>query len=362
MKIIHLISSPASGGAEIYVKDLAISMATEGHDVHIIFLCRAAEIGRDLNFEKKFLSELTENNISFSFIGNSARKNPMLGIYKTRKIIKKIKPSIIHCHLYYAAIFCLFSAPRNSNLIYTHHNILIGAPSAIYKLLDIRFKIYVGICDACTKMLLKLTRRTVVRIDNAVNTLKLKPLIKEKNKQGAVKIISVGRLTEAKNYPLLLNAVSKIKHLDFTLEIAGEGPDKVKIQELLRNLGLQEKVKLLGAVSDIPERLAAADIFAMSSSWEGLPVSLIEATLSGLPVIVTNVGGCAEVVEHCKNGFSVPPDDITNYSTILTRLIESKKLRLDLSNNAINLSGIYRIENAAKEHLKLYKNTAIRDH
>ncbi len=352
MNIIHCISAAAAGGAEIYVKDLAIAMVRKGHNVHICFLSHAYEVGRDAEFEKKFLDDLTSNNISFSFIGNKARKNPFYGFMKLRGVVKGFKADVLHCHLYYMAIFSL--GIIGVKVFYTHHNIKLNAHPLMYKLLNLRVNTYIGICLNCTKLLKSVTNKNVVRIDNAVNENKIIRQPAQLVKSKPVKVIMVGGLAEQKNYLLMLNAVTYLNDLDFQVIIAGEGPLKELIIEEIHKLNISNKVTLIGNCNDVPELLAGGDIFAMSSLWEGLPISLLEATLTGLPVIVTNVGGCSEVVHNCYNGVVVDELNPTSYARGLRKLIELNAHREFYSNNAINFSARYTISYSLNKHLDLY--------
>lgn len=354
MKILHIISSPSAGGAEVYVKDLSINMVSKGNEVFILFLNSASDIGRDQEYEKKFLLDLKKNGINYDFIGYKARKNIFFGIKRIRKLTAIIKPDLIHCHLYYAAVYALFT--KKYKIIYTHHNIKLGAPKFLYKIFDTRINAYIGICYSCQNMLKKITKKPVIKINNAVDIKKINKKIDNINKT-SVKIIFVGRLSKQKNIDLLLKALKETNNKGVTLEIAGEGPEKEKLQKLVKELSLVDTVKFLGNQSDIPKLLSNSDIFAMSSSYEGLPIALIEATLTGLPCIVTNVGGCAEIIHQAMNGIVI--DDNNNpkeYAEGLKRLIDSKELRKQLSINALHYSKKYEINTATKQHLDTYKN------
>lgn len=357
MRIMHIISSPSAGGAEIYVKDLAIAMAEKKHDIRILFLNKASDIGRDTEFEKKFLARLTEKGISYDFIGYRARKNPFFGIYRTCQIARSFQPDIIHCHLYYAAVFALFT--HGAKLIYTHHSIHLRTSAFIYKLLDLRMATYIGICDACDRMLQKITRKPVVHIDNAVEQHRMLPRAsRQRLDRAAPTILVVGRLSKEKNLSLLLQALVQLNDLQFKVNVAGEGPERTNLEQQVKQLGLTEKVRFMGNVDNVPALMSGADIYAMCSTWEGLPIALIEATLTGLPLIVTNVGGCPEVVHHVGNGIVVNELTPTAYASGLRSLIESRALRNRLSDNALNNSERYRLSTSVNAHLALYGRLA----
>lgn len=352
MKVIHITSSPAAGGAEIYVKDLSIGMAKRGCDVTVLFVSRAKEINRSETFEAEYLSELANNGIGYSFIGNSCKKNVIKGIFKTSRLINKIKPDIIHSHLYFGAVFSLFS--HQGKKVYTHHNIKLRASKYIYKLLDFGVSKYIGICDACTIMLKECTNKDVIKINNGVDQARV--LIKsEYFNNEVVGILMVGRLTEQKNYRLIIESLVGIDSKRIHLNIAGEGPERESLEKYAIKLGVSEMITFLGNCSNINELMRDADIFAMSSAWEGLPISLIEATLAGLPVIVTDVGGCQEVIDNVGNGVVVKNVQVDEYRKTLKNIINSYELRVKYHKNAIANSGIYTIDSAVENHIKVYR-------
>lgn len=351
MRITHFISSPASGGAEVYVKDLSIAKANLGHSVHILFLSNASEIGRDKLYEENFLSELDAADVTYSFIGNSARRNPLMGIIKLREHIKDFSPDVLHCHLYYALLFSFFN--KKIKVVYTHHNINLKLPSIFYKLFDFRVSAYVGICQACTDLISRVSNNPVYTINNAVAEERIIPK-KEYMYTETPKILMVGHLSKQKNYELLFEIIKLMKDKNFVVSIAGEGPEFERFKSVIEERELGSKVKLLGNVSDVPSLMNQADIFAMTSSWEGLPIALIEATLTGLPTIVTNVGGCAEVSHQCLNGFVIENLSPKDYAEKLSILLGSFELRQELSKNALLYSDNYKLHNCVDKHISLY--------
>ena len=351
MKIVHITSAPAAGGAEIYVKDLSIGMAKKGHHVTILFISHAEEIQRSVDFEENYLRELRENDINYLFIGNSCKKNVFKGVFVTTRIINKLKPDVIHSHLYYGAIFSLLSV--SGKKIYTHHNIKLKASKYIYKILDLGGCSYIGICQACTDLLKKCTKKDVIKINNGVDTRRL--FIKENySKREIVNVLMAGRLTEQKNYKLILKAISGLQDKSFHLYIAGEGEERDELEKYSMQLGISGIVTFLGNRKDVNQLMYDADVFAMCSSWEGLPISLIEATLTGLPLIVTDVGGCREIVESVGNGIIVKNLEINEYREALNRIITSYRLRHEFHNNAVRYGEMYTIDFTVNSHIDVY--------
>lgn len=354
MRILQIISSPSAGGAEMYVKDLCINLAKNNYDVFILFVSHASEINCSEEFELKYINELIKHNVKFDFIGNFSKKNPFIGILKVKDIVRSFSPDIIHSHLYYGALFSLFISKKIK--IYTHHNIRLRASKHIYKLLDLGISCYIGICDACTVLLKKHTCKEVVKINNGVDLSRIKYAFLDKEDiSSRVDIFMAGRLVEQKNYKLIFDSLILLKDLNFHLTIAGEGPERDYLEDYVKHIGMQEKVTFLGNCSNVNEIMRKMDIFAMCSAWEGLPIALIEATLTGLPVIVTNVGGCAEIVNTAKNGFIVEDLNVDSYHKALRHMISSSELRKKFHQNALNNSISYTIDDCVKNHIELYK-------
>jgi glycosyltransferase involved in cell wall biosynthesis len=146
--------------------------------------------------------------------------------------------------------------------------------------------------------------------------------------EAAVVVLAVSRLVWHKGYPELARAMAALP--DAELWVAGErlasdrGPD---MAALLRGAGLGERLRLLGYREDVPAVLAAADIFVLPSRFEGLPMSVIEAMLTGLPVVAAAVRGPAEQVVAEETGLLVPPGDAAALAGALGRLVADPALR-----------------------------------
>jgi glycosyltransferase involved in cell wall biosynthesis len=140
--------------------------------------------------------------------------------------------------------------------------------------------------------------------------------------------ITVGRLSRQKGYAHLLEALALMPVASRPLMlIVGDGPDRPELELRVSALGLEQDIQFLGHRRDVPALLAAADVFVLSSLWEGLPLALLEAMAAGLPAVVTAVGGNPEVVEDGTSGLLVPPGDEQAFSTALSHLLEDSSRR-----------------------------------
>jgi len=355
MNILHVISVPASGGAEVYVKDLAKYLAQQ-HNVHVAFLSSAIDAGRSTVYEKEFLRDLELSGVKTYIIGNETRKKPWLGALRVRKYVKKHNIEIMHAHLAYGI---LFSALSKIPVVYTHHTIEQRWNAKIYSVFNVLVDEYVGISKICAAALSEYTGKNVNTISNAVTLDKFEGYVRARLPRESVNIVMVGRLAAAKDYLNMLRALTLLDESirqQISVSIAGEGEKEYKdnLVSYIKKHSLQNVVHLVGLISNIPQFLYGADLFVMSSSHEGLPIALTEAVISGLPCIVTDVGGCSEIIEHSNNGIVVEPHSSQALANAITKLVIDKSLIKQMSQNALDSAENYSISKAAKLHYNLY--------
>lgn len=174
-----------------------------------------------------------------------------------------------------------------------------------------------------------------------------------------VVVAFIGRRTLDKGYFDLLMAagIVRAKGIDIRIVTAGETSSEAQlhIEQAVREAGLGSAVCDLGVRRDIPEILAAADIFALPSHAEGLPISLLEALAAGLPVIATRVGGISEIVEDGREGFLIAPGEVDVLSDRLLRLATDASLRETMSDHARARSNGFGIEETAGAYLEIFE-------
>ena len=152
---------------------------------------------------------------------------------------------------------------------------------------------------------------------------------------GPMRLLCVGRLTPAKGQVLLLQACAELRNreLAFHLTLVGDGPDRARLNDNVRRLGLQEWVTFTGSLNqyEVRAKLARADIFVLPSLAEGIPVVLMEAMACGLPCVSCPVNGIPELIQHEHSGLLATPGDVATLTEQLQRLIEDDALRLRLA-------------------------------
>lgn len=141
--------------------------------------------------------------------------------------------------------------------------------------------------------------------------------------------ITVANLRREKDYPNLLLAAKQALDGNPLLHVlaVGQGPLEEEVRRIHDDLGLGDRVQLLGYRTDVKDLLQAADVFILASAFEGLPVSIMEAMAAGLPVVATAVGGVPEAVSDRVTGLLVSPRDSTAFASALLTLAADPELR-----------------------------------
>lgn len=160
-------------------------------------------------------------------------------------------------------------------------------------------------------------------------------------------ILCIGELNRNKNHKVIIEAVSKIQDPNVKCIICGAGELKESLRTMITELGLADRVFLAGYRTDIPQLLAAADIFAFPSYHEGLPVSVMEAMASGLPVVCSRIRGNTDLIKDGEGGFLCSPESAEQFREAIERLLKDRKLREKMS--AVNKKTVMEYDAAEVE-------------
>jgi glycosyltransferase involved in cell wall biosynthesis len=171
-------------------------------------------------------------------------------------------------------------------------------------------------------------------------------------------VVSVGRCHPVKDQAMLLHAFAWVARArpDVDLLIAGDGPLRTDLEMLAGRLGVEGRVRFLGVRPDVPDILQAADVFALTSVSEAASLTLLEAMASGLPVVVTAVGGNPEIVREGREGFLVPRGDAPAAAAALLRLLDDPAVAIALGNaGRARVADRYRLEQTVASYGRLYR-------
>lgn len=166
-------------------------------------------------------------------------------------------------------------------------------------------------------------------------------------------IISAGRFSKEKCFNNLLPQVAKLvkqKHPDWQWHIYGDGELMEETSQKIKELGLEDFLILKGKVTDLEQRYKDYSMYVMTSSREGMPLVLLEAKASGLPIVTFDVKtGPKEIVNDEKDGLLIPDMDVNKMADAICRLIENPDLREQMSNHALSTVGTFSKETILKQ-------------
>jgi glycosyltransferase involved in cell wall biosynthesis len=145
-------------------------------------------------------------------------------------------------------------------------------------------------------------------------------------------VLTCARLDEQKGHRVLLRAAAQLPGVSFAF--AGEGPERAALEALAAELGVADRVSFLGYREDIPALLAACDVFALPSLYEGSSLAVLEAMAAGRAVVSSAIGGTEELIEDGRSGFLVRPGDVKGLRRALAGAVEDEKLRTALAGSA----------------------------
>lgn len=151
--------------------------------------------------------------------------------------------------------------------------------------------------------------------------------------QGAFLLLSAGEINKNKNQEVIIRALAKLNNPNIYYVIAGKGPNTECLNNLIHTLGLEKQVMLLGFRSDIIALCHTADIFCFPSKREGLGKASLEAMISGLPIITSNVHGINDYSKHGVTGFKTDPRDVNGFAKYINQLYENPELRAQMREN-----------------------------
>ncbi|WP_150291992.1 glycosyltransferase family 4 protein [Sphingobium estronivorans] len=354
MRICSIITSFTSGGAEMLVCNLAEAFAGAGHEAAVFALSDAAQVGNAAETEAMMMARVRQSGARALSLGQAHRNNWIGGALALRRALRSIRPDVIHAHTARALPLIALAMP-GVPVVLTHHNSRLSFPAAAFHAFNPIVHAYVAISEQCESLLSGHARKPIHRIMNAANARFQAPEPRRKAAQHPL-ILAVGTISEQKDYRTLLQAARPITEAlaahgrTVRICIAGGGP----MLDRLKTEAAGEPVELLGARGDVDALMRQADLFVNCSLWEGFPIALIEAAMSGLPIVATQVAGNREMVVPGFNGELVPPSDPAALARAIVAMLADDDRYAILSAGALQTARHFSIDNCAAAHLALY--------
>lgn len=344
IKILQVIASTSMGGAPEVVRLIAAHFDRKAFEMEVA----SSNDGPHFESIKQLGCRMHQVNIE-----GRSRLNPSPA-FQLKKLFKDGKYDVIHLHGTRAGFWgAMASRGLAIPIIYTEHTFAFSAGRNFFssKFFE-KVERYIGHHvqrlvalsseDATLAKDLKLApQENIVIIKNGVEfdrfncrieAAKTHQLRRELGIPDNSNVVgTVGRITYQKNPERFLDIVNMLtaKHPDIVFLWIGDGELKQNMAALIKNRKMTNVI-ITGFRNDIPELLRLMDVFLLTSRWEGLPLSVIEAMGSGLPVVATDIRGVRELVAHWESGFLYAPSDTEKASEYLSKLLKDRNLRKKL--------------------------------
>lgn len=304
-------------------------------------------------------------------------KKNIVAYRRLKSLLKKGNYEVVHCHTPVAAMLTRLAArkmrKKGTRVIYTAHgfHFFKGAPIKNWL---IYFPVE-WLCSFLTDTLITINTEDfefakkhlhAKRIEYVhgvgIDTEKFKNIEVDRDKKreelGIPKesfaVLSVGELNDNKNHETILRAIAKIDRKDIVYVICGQGNKKEYLENLAKELGLEERLILAGFRKDVVEIYKCCDLFAFPSKREGLGMAALEAMTCGLPVVGSNVHGIPDYLVDWETGFRCSPLDVDAFAGKIQMLIDDLDLRNIIGEKNKKVVEKFALENSIKEMKKIY--------
>ncbi|HEX9255014.1 MAG TPA: glycosyltransferase family 4 protein [Candidatus Angelobacter sp.] len=362
VKVLQLISSGGYYGAENMLLNLCASQEQSGcqNSLLIFYNVHVPNV--------EFYERARRRGVSVRMVHCNGRAD-WRAVRQIEEYIHEDGVELVHTHGYKADLYGYLAAWRcHKPVVATCHNWVGGtAALGIYNHLDRmvlkKFSALAAVSDAVAHRLLAFGVPTekIKTIANGIDVTAFEraqplPLLRA---EGSTVVGVVARLDMQKGFEYLLRAACELCKMfsDLKIVIAGEGPDRSKIEDIIQQYGLQSSVVLAGQQSNMPAVYAAMDIFVLPSLNEGLPMTVLEAMAASKPVIATRVGAIPSVIKNGENGLLVNAKDSEGLQNAISILLSDPERRRRMGDQAYAwVSQNYTSEAMALKYRQMYED------
>ncbi len=353
IRVAQYLGFATMGGAEVYAALLANMHAETGQDSHVIVRAAPGPISSRFS-DKVSVRYLHWTRASirrrpFAFFGSLVK-----GFRLLNNAISRDGIQVLHTHLPDENLWGLvMSLTRKCRVVITIHNnkffndadgTRLGrvVVRAAYRMMLRHCAAVVACSDEVKQSYvenLNISPMDAKKIHVVNNGVPLPDPIQEEAKAAIrhqyrigldeIWVVAAGRLTEAKDFSTLLKAIGLLRErgLPLRVTIGGEGELRDHLEREVRDLGIEDQVDLPGNLNDLQGIMQAADMLAMPSLWEGLPLTLLEAMACELPIVGTRIKGLEDVVKQGEQGLLVPVRDPHALANALEQMAEDPETR-----------------------------------
>lgn len=350
MKIIFLLASLGSGGAERVVSLLANKMSDDGHEVQVVCL-KFNEVYYQLDEKVKLVMAMKQTRNRFS------------ELFWLRRYFMKEKPNVVIP--FTEGVYCFTIA----SLLGTRIPVIaserldpsaMSLPRKTLKRLLLPYADWLvvqtqAIKDYFPKKIQKKTSVIYNPVNDEVFNEKSETVISNPLELKSNRIVSVARLFPQKNQGMMIRAFAKIadEFPDWQLVIFGEGPLRDSLQLTINSLQLTDRILLPGRTEHVIEELQKSKIFCLSSDYEGMSNSMIEALCVGLPIISTRVSGSTELVDNGRNGILIDINDEKGLVVAFREMIQNERKRSEMGQYSKTKSSLFALDLITRQWLDL---------
>jgi len=356
IKILFVANAIEVGGAEKFLLDLLKHLDRTSFDLHL-----ATVIGGG-SLEKEFYS------LSLPiYIHGVKRIRYLGGVVQFYKLMRKIKPDIVHTQLFAADLWGRLAAwiAQVPIIITTEQNVNVDQSWLRETLKKLTYKLttkVVAISTAVKNYAIKryqLPADKIIIIPNDVDLTALEKRFAAAPPKPTDKkiIINTGRLVPQKGQQYLLEAFALLPQKNnYELWIVGSGPLKKDLEIQAQKLNIKTHVKFLGTRHDVPELLAQAHLFAFSSIFEGLGIAVLEAAAAKLPIVATKIDGILDIIKDGESGLLVEPKNPQALAQAMEQMLTNPEQAQQMAIKAYEqIKNNFEVKAVVKKYEELFK-------
>lgn len=361
---IHLTSTGGFYGAERVIVELAAYLRGQGWDSHVVALegAGAAEV----------VKRATEEGVSAEAFASGGRLDLLSMVRRLRSLLQRYPRAVVHSHGYKPDILLsLLRVPRRLICLSTCHGwYSVSRKQRLIERLNKRavrgFDRVIAVSEVIERDLIDhgVVAQKVSFVRNGIGALSAcadaRARVREEMRTAAEDrvVVQIGRLGYPKRNELLLEAVGLLPApLLPHVWLVGEGEDEPMLMELVRQRGWQNRVRFCGYRDDIPDVLAAADVMAVTSDTEGMPITILEAMAMRCAVVSTRVGAIPRVLQDGTDAWLVPPGNTAALATALAEALgrpEETKARAERAYQHYRRG--YSRDSMGSQYLEIYES------